>query len=405
MKIRILVVSFLVVSMTVIGQSGKLKKADKFFEKLSYSFATSLYEELLGSKVDSPKMKSKLAICYYNIGEMKKSEQTFAQMINSENATPEDIFYYAQTLKQNGKYVESDLWIEKLNKLDSNDTRGLSFINNALYLEKIEKQGINFIINNLNCNTPDSDFGGYPSTVNNDAYFVSSRRKRVFVQNIWCWNSKCFLDLYKSSIASTTQLENVELISKKINTRFHEGPICFSPDGKFVYYTRNNIEKGSKRKDRKGIQNFKLYRSSVDSMGNWAKEEVLLFNSKEYSVGHPTISADGKTLYFASDMPGGFGAADLYKVNLNNDGTYGKPENLGKQFNTEGQEMFPWISGDDHLFFSSNGHVGLGGLDVFVMLPNRIGGYEKLLNVGKPVNGSHDDFAFTMNKDNLMDST
>lgn len=400
MKTRILVISFLVVSMTVFGQSGKLNKADNYFEKLSYSYATGLYEELLGSEVDSPKMKSKLAICYYNTGDLKKSEETFAQMINTEFATREDFFYYAQALKQNGKYAESDLWMEKFNKLDANDARGLSYMNNPSYLEKIEKQGVHFTINNLNCNTPSADFGGYPSTVNNDAYFVSSRRKRVFVQNEWSWNSKRFLDLYKSTIASSSELENVELITKKVNTRFHEGPMCFSPDGKFVYYTRNNISKGSKRKDQKGIQNLKLYRATVDSKGKWTNEEVLNFNSKDYSVGHPSITADGKTLYFASDMPGGFGGADLYKVALNADGSYGKPENLGKQFNTEGQEMFPWISNDGHLFFSSNGHIGLGGLDVFVMLPTKDGGFDKLMNVGKPVNGQHDDFAFTMNKDN-----
>lgn len=386
--------------MTVFGQSGKLLKADNYFEKLSYSYAKGLYEELLGSEVDSPKMKSNLAICYYNTGDLKKSEETFAQMINTEFATREDFFYYAQALKQNGKYAESDLWMEKFNKLAANDARGLSYMNNPSYLEKIEKQGVHFTINNLNCNTPSADFGGYPSTVNNDAYFVSSRRKRVFVQNEWSWNSKRFLDLYKSTIASSSELENVELITKKVNTRFHEGPMCFSPDGKFVYYTRNNISKGSKRKDQKGIQNLKLYRATLDSKGKWTNEEVLNFNSKDYSVGHPSITADGKTLYFASDMPGGFGGADLYKVALNADGSYGKPENLGKQFNTEGQEMFPWISNDGHLFFSSNGHIGLGGLDVFVMLPTKDGGFDKLMNVGKPVNGQHDDFAFTMNKDN-----
>jgi outer membrane protein OmpA-like peptidoglycan-associated protein len=400
MKTRILVVSFLVATMTVVGQSGKLKKADNYFQKLSYSYASLLYEELLGGEMDSPKMKSNLAICYYNTGEMKKSEATFAQMINSDVATREDFFYYAQALKQNGNYAESDLWMEKFNKIATNDTRGLSYVNNPTYMEKIEKQGVHFTIANLSCNTPSADFGGYPSTVNNDAYFVSSRRKRVFVQNEWSWNSKRFLDLYKSTIAGTSELENVQLITKKVNTRFHEGPMCFTFDGKHVYFTRNNIEKGANRKDQKGIQNLKLYRATVDSKGNWTNEEVLSFNSKEYSVGHPSITSDGKTLYFASDMPGGFGGADLYKVALNADGSYGKPENLGKQFNTEGQEMFPWISNDGHLFFSSNGHIGLGGLDVFVMLPNKNGGFDKLMNVGKPVNGQYDDFAFTMNKDN-----
>jgi outer membrane protein OmpA-like peptidoglycan-associated protein len=161
------------------------------------------------------------------------------------------------------------------------------------------------------------------------------------------------------------------------------------------------MARGNQKKDQKGIQNLQLLRAKVDSIGNWNDEEVLAFNSKEYSVGHPTISADGKTLYFVSDMPGGFGGADLYKAAINGDGTFGKAENLGTEFNTEGQEMFPWINGIGELFFASNGHIGLGGLDVFVMTINKNGAFDKLQNVGKPVNSQHDDFAFTMNKDNI----
>ena len=186
-----------------------------------------------------------------------------------------------------------------------------------------------------------------------------------------------------------------------MNTRFHEGPLCFSPDGKFVYYTRNNISKLNNRKDNKGIQNLQLFRSNIDSLGHWIKEEILPFNSKYYSVGHPSISSDGKTLYFVSDMPGGFGGADLYKVSISENGKLGKLENLGSDFNTEGQEMFPWVNQKGELFFSSNGHIGLGGLDVFLMTLDKNGTFYKLQNVGIPVNSQSDDFAFTMNKNNL----
>ena len=175
--------------------------------------------------------------------------------------------------------------------------------------------------------------------------------------------------------------------------------MCFSPDGKFVYYTRNNISKVKNRKDKKGIQNLQLFRAMVDSIGLWANEEILPFNSKDYSVGHPSITSDGKILYFVSDMPGGFGGADLYKVPISEKGILGKIENLGSDFNTEGQEMFPWISTEGNLFFSSNGHIGLGGLDIFVLLAAKNGDFGKLINVGIPVNGQNDDFAFSMNKD------
>jgi hypothetical protein len=190
-----------------------------------------------------------------------------------------------------------------------------------------------------------------------------------------------------------------KLISK-ISTTFHEGPICFNPDETFVYYTRNNISKGKNRRDQKGIQNLKLYSAKVDASGKWMDEVETTLNSKDYSIGHPAISNNGKTIYFASDMPGGFGGADLYMADLNPDGSIGKPINLGKDVNTEAQEMFPWISSDGLLFFSSNGHIGLGGLDVFVMSIEKDGKtFGNLTNVGKPVNSQNDDFALTFNKD------
>jgi outer membrane protein OmpA-like peptidoglycan-associated protein len=401
MKKQYIVFCYIILAFTSFGQAGKLKKADAYYEKLSYAYAVGLYEELIGSEVATPILFSKIATCYYYMGNMEKAETNFKSMIQTDAAVKEDYFLYAQALKQNGKYTESDVWMTKFNQLASSDHRAVSFISNSSYLQNIEKQGIHFEIKNLNCNSPVADFGAYPSVDGNLLYFLSSRRKPIMIQYEWSWNQTQFLDVYTSTVAPNGEVQNISLLNKRVNSRFHEGPLCFSPDGKFVYFTRNNMAWGNQKKDQKGIQNLQLYRATVDSLGNWNDEEVLPFNSKEYSVGHPTISADGKTLYFVSDMPGGFGGADLYKAAINGDGTFGKAENLGTEFNTEGQEMFPWINGIGELFFASNGHIGLGGLDVFVMTINKNGAFDKLQNVGKPVNSQHDDFAFTMNKDNI----
>jgi outer membrane protein OmpA-like peptidoglycan-associated protein len=401
MKKHCLVVCYLVVAFVSYGQAGKLKKADAYYEKLSYSYAVDLYEELIGSEVDSPKLSAKIAMCYYYMGNMEKAESYFTSMINTDMAVKDDYFYYAQALKQNGKYAESDQWMSKFNQLASNDIRGLSYINNTSYLDKIEKQGIHFEIKNLKCNSNVSDFGAYPSNNEKEIFFISARKTPIMIQYEWTWNGTQFLDIYKSTIVEKGELENISILKNKVNTRFHEGPLCFSPDSKYVYYTRNNISKGQQRKDKKGIQNLQLFRATIDSLGNWKNEETLPFNSEEFSVGHPTISSDGRMLYFVSDMPGGFGGADLYKSLINTDGSFGNAENMGALFNTEGQEMFPWINSKGELFFASNGHIGLGGLDVFVMSLDKNGGFEKLINVGKPVNSQNDDFAFTMNKDNV----
>jgi outer membrane protein OmpA-like peptidoglycan-associated protein len=401
MKKHCLVVCYLIVAIASYGQAGKLKKADAYYEKLSYSFAVDLYEELIGSEVDNPKLMAKIAMCYYYMGNMEKAESYFTSMINTDMVVKDDYFFYAQALKQNGKYTESDQWMSKFNQLASNDIRGLSYINNTSYLDKIEKQGTHFEIKNLKCNSIRSDFGAYPSNNEKEIYFISARKTPIMIQYEWTWNGTQFLDIYKSTIVEKGELENVSILNNKVNTRFHEGPLCFSPDGKFVYYTRNNISKVKNRKDKKGIQNLQLFRAMVDSLGIWVNEEILPFNSKDYSVGHPSITSDGKILYFVSDMPGGFGGADLYKVPISENGILGKIENLGSNFNTEGQEMFPWVNHRGELFFSSNGHIGLGGLDVFLMTLDRKGTFYKLQNVGIPVNSQNDDFAFTMNKNNL----
>lgn len=400
MRTSIIIIGFLITSVVAFGQSSKLKKADNYYDHLAYAYAAPLYEELTGSSYDNPKLQSKLATSYFHMGNMQRAEECFENVVNTNEATDQDIFFYAQALKQNGNYQKSDEWMQKFHQRNAKDARANSYVQEPNYLTEIEKKGEKFEIKNLNVNSDASDFGGYPSIDGKTSYFVSARRKTAAVKSEFGWNSRRFLDLYSSTVGSDQEMTDPQLVSKKVNTKFHEGPMCFTRDGGYVYFTRNNIAKGSDRKDDQGIQNLKLYRSRVDDNGKWVDELVLPFNSRDYSVGHPSVSPDGKILYFVSDMPGGFGGADLYKVDVSADGTLGTPVNMGSQFNTEGHEMFPWISEEGHLFFSSNGHIGMGGLDVFVAMAKRAGGFGKIVNVGKPVNSNKDDFAFTMNSDN-----
>ncbi|MEN9399661.1 MAG: hypothetical protein RL632_762 [Bacteroidota bacterium] len=383
-----------------VAQTGKVKKADAYYEKLAYAYAADLYVKLIGTEVETPDMKSKLAQCYFQMGDMLNAELYYSEVVNMPGASIEDYFFFAQALKQNGRYEKSDEWMKCFSDSLSTDLRAQSFVKNMSYIAAIEKQGERFSIKHIGNNSAAADFGGYPAPNTSDIYFISSRKVNIPVQNEWSWNGRLFLDIYRSKADENQELNNEVLVTKRINSRYHEGPLCFSPDGKKVYFTRNNIAKGFAERDGKGIQNLKILMANVDSLGNWSNEIELPFNAKEYSVGHPSISADGSTLYFASDMPGGFGGADIYSVTINADGTFGTPQNLGNAVNTEGQEMFPWISNDGFLYFSSNGHIGLGGLDIFVVVPKKEGGFGKMFNAGRPVNGRQDDFALAMNADN-----
>ncbi len=396
MKRIIWSLSFLtVVCFSSFSQSGKLKKANIYYEKLAYKLAIENYSDLLNTDLADADMKSKLAFSYYNVNDLVNAEKYYSEAAISGKLSNEHYFYYAQTLKQNGKYAESDKIMNLFYEKSNSDKRAVSFANNRSYLDKIEKEGIHFTISNADFNSGESDFGGYHYSKSNDIYFISSRRNTLIKKN-WMWNGGKFLDLFTVK----NEKESLPKLISKISTTFHEGPLCFNADESIVYFTRNNIAKGKNRRDQKGIQNLKLYSANVDDKGKWINEQETSLNSKDYSIGHPAISKDGKTIFFASDMPGGFGGADLYMADLNSDGTIGKPFNLGKDVNTEGQEMFPWISSEGLLFFSSNGHIGLGGLDVFVMSIEKDGkSFGNLTNVGKPVNSQNDDFALTFNKD------
>lgn len=391
--IKSLAIIFTIVSASF-AQSGKLKKADDYYTKLSYHLALDLYKDLLSTPLSSAEMKAKLAHCYVSKGDLKNANETYALAVKAGDLPKEHYFYYAQSLKQTGNYSESDKWMQVFYDKNKTDKRAKSFVENKSYLERIEKEGIHFTIANAPFNSSSADFGAYEYAPGSLFFLLSSRRKSL-VKNYWTWNGSTFLDLYKVKKSTT----DARYFSPTVNTNFHEGPLCFNADNTKVYFTRNNISKGSKRRDDKGIQNLKLFVADVSKKdGAWSNIKELAINSKDYSVGHPTISADGKTLYFVSDMPGGQGGADIYKASINSDGSLGKHENLGDKVNTEGQEMFPWIATDGLLFFSSNGHIGLGGLDVFVCTTDN-GKIDNLTNVGKPLNSQRDDFAFTFNSD------
>ena len=380
------------------AQGGKLAKANKLYERLAYAAAIDFYEGAIDSPYDSPEVQAKLASCYYFMGESGKSELFFSKIDSLEGLDSEYIFRYAQVLKQNEKYTQSDQWMNKFYEVSGADSRAKHFVSNTNYLDQIKSQDAYFGIKHLSLNTAYAEFGGYE--FGNSIYFVTNRRKRVSVQSKHAWNNKQFLDLYISQKSAESELEEVQFFNSKINKKFHEGPVCFSPDGKTVFYTRNNMLLGSKRRDDQGIQNLKIYIADVDDSLNWVNEREFYLNSKDYSIGHPTISKDGKYLYFVSDMPGGYGGADIYRVEILGKDSFGSPENLGSGINTEGQEMFPWIDGEGRLFLSSNGWIGLGGLDVFVAFLDEENKVQKMVNLGEPINSPMDDFAFIMLADN-----
>ncbi|MEC8536076.1 MAG: hypothetical protein VXY75_01640 [Bacteroidota bacterium] len=375
------------------AQSKTTKKADKLFSKFEFVRAAEEYEKLLSKGESSAYVYRQLAEAYYNIYKTVEAEKYYAKTLETEES-PETVFKYAQMLKANGKYKNSNEQMVKFAAMRPADHRAITFLENPNYLPEILQKGKKYNLQDAGINSGYSDFGG---TLNDGKlYFASARNDRG---KNYGWNQEPFLDLY-TAVQNKDGSFQTPLPLETINTKYHEGLVSFSADGKTMYFSRESyfdkiFERDSLSRNKYSVLN--LYKSSKDS-GVWSKGEALSINSENYSVKNPAVSPDGKLLFFASDMAGGMGKFDIYMAPINKDGSVGKPSNLGQKLNTEGQEMFPFVSADNTLYFSSDGHLGLGGMDVFFtkLVDGKVG---PIRNVGVPVNGNADDFAFSINNE------
>jgi len=381
----ITIVSLILFSFSLSAQKSKIKKAEKSYDEYSYEESIRKFEGITDKSVQ---IKRKLAESYYKTRNYIKAEEYYNQIVNSIESTSEDIYNYASVLAVNKKYQESEKWMVKFSELEQDDSRAKLYLNNKGFYKFLLKDNAQYKIKNLDVNTQHQDFG--TSYYMDKIVFASSRTKKGLIKRLWNWNELPFLDLFIAEVTNS-QLTNIKPFKKSFNKKYHEGPASYSKDGNYTVFTANNYK--SKSKD--GIIKLQLFTSKKDGK-KWEKAKPFKYNSNEYSVGHPYLTADGKKMYFASDMPGGYGGVDIYMTEMNAKGEWGIPKNLGNVINTEGNEMFPFVHEDGLLFFASDGLLGLGGLDIFVSFINEAS-FSAPKNLGVPVNSSFDDFAFIVN--------
>ena len=376
-------------SLCLTAQNKNTKKADKQFSRFEFVKAAESYNKLIENGKGDAYVYSQLAESYYNIFNTVEAERWYAKTLESSD-NPEMVYKYSQMLKANGKYEESNQQMERFASMRPSDDRASAYRKNPNYLPKILEQGKKFNVQNADFNSEQSDFGG---TLNDGKLYITSGRNDN--RKTYGWNDQPFLDIYSISKNSDGTYQEAILANDNINTRFHEGLVSFSPDGKTMYFSRESYFEKAFQQDSLSKTRFsQLYLFKATKLGDdWDTIENLSVNSENYSVKNPSVSSDGKTIYFSSNMPGGYGDFDIYKAPINEDGTLGEAENMGQKINTEGQEMFPYISSNNTLYFSSNGHLGLGGMDVFYT-KEIDGKLAPIRNVGIPVNSNGDDFAF-----------
>lgn len=362
------------------------KRADKLFNAFAYEKAIDVYQQVWKRDSSNMKVAKRLADCYRMTNNAPEAELWYSKVVNGNNAEPNDYLYYIDALKENQKYEKAKTYLDKYRKATGADIKPISLN----YIEDLKKDSARYDISLVDVNSPASDFGvayAGDSTV----VFSSAKAKKTLIKRNYRWNNQDYLRLYQADITRTGDLAHPRLLSREMVTAYHDGPVCLSPDGTEMFITRNYLKGRRAKKNDAGVVSIKLYYSKKVGK-KWTKPALMALNIKEYSTGHPSISADGKQLFFISDRPGGFGGTDIYVVSrLDRDDAWSEPVNVGHDINTEKNEMFPFISESGVLYFSSKGYPGLGGLDIYSYSPET-----GVVNMGYPLNSSKDDFAFVM---------
>lgn len=384
------------------SQIKKEKQADKNFDRLAYIDAIKVYERIADKGYVNTSILQNLADAYYFNGKLVEANKWYGELFEGayedkdlSNLSSEYYYRYAQTLKATKEYTKSQQMMDQFAALEQEDSRAALYNKNREYLEHIENRSDRYDIKLLDLNTEFSDYGG--TFLGNQFIFTSARATdHQSGSKIHSWTNESYTSLYSSTVDQNGFGAPV-LFAPEIESKVNDATAVFTQDGNTMYFTRNNSKASGKSKQNKDKTSLlKLYKAVKQADGKWGLVEELPFNSDNFNTAHPALTPDDKWLYFVSDRKETLGQSDLFRVALYENGGYGPVENLGKSINTAGRESFPFISADYQLYFSSDGHPGLGGMDVFVakLYPN--GSFGPVVNMGTPINSSLDDFGFYM---------
>jgi len=378
---------------TVFSQEGKINRADKSYKQLGFIKASEIYEKVANKGYRSVELFEKLGNTYYFNAKYKEAAKWYKELFTLDSSVA-PVYYrrYAQSLKAVGEDVASKRMFDAYVKRSENVSN--STLTTADYLKMIADNSGRYTLEHLSINTDGIDFGGHVQ--DGKLIYASTRDTGTFAKRKSSWDGLTFLDLYEVSVDSSGFYGSAVKIKGDVNTRFHESSGCITRDGKTLYFTRNNTTPGM-QKEKKAIQHLKIYRATfIDE--KWTQIEDLSINGDHYSTAHPVLSPTEDKLYFVSDRPEAIGATDIFYANIHADGTLGRVENMGNTINTHGRESFPFISDRNELYFSSDGHFGLGGYDVFYiqLSADQEVAEGSLLNVGRPMNSAMDDVAFSI---------
>ena len=387
-KRYILSILIVFVSLGAFSQSKELLVADKLFNHFNYSKAVDKYLKLISKNKNTYYATNRIAECYSRLQEPGKAIEWYQKAIKFPDVDYHIYLKLAQELKKMKDYETAQDYMQKYLKLSGLRPREYDYPLNS-YIRLLKEDSTRYEIYTLRINSRFSEFG--PVIYNNKLIFCSNRPRRTWVNRDDVMTNQSFYTLYEAPLISINELKEPKLFANNLNSKLNTGPICFNKAQNLMYVTQNNP------KSKKGGATLDIY-TTKKTKGKWSKNlERIPLQHAGYSIAHPSLSKDGKKLYFSSDMPGGYGGMDLYVCD-NKNGFLSLPENLGPEINTPGNEVFPYIADNGRLYFASDGLQGLGGLDIFFALPAE-DSFSYPFNMGYPINSSSDDFSFYLNKD------
>ena len=376
------------------AQENKIKKANEDFYNYDYIDARKIYLKVVEDGYESAQVFKKLGDTYYYNSEYVDAAEWYKRLVEQYPDDVEPEYYYraAQTFKSVGDYDGAKTMMDKFMATSSGSGIAKNYMEDSASLEGLtESSSVRYKVKNITDGFVGSDFG--PSFYGDKIVYASSS-KNTEGAKVHEWTGLPYLDLFEAEIGEDGSLINVSSLRGDINSPYHESSAAFSRDGQTVYFTRNNYINGKKKRGKQRLVSLKIFKATKNENGSWGNVVELPFNGDSYSTAHPTLNIDETRLYYSSNREGTLGGSDLWYVDILGDNLYGDPVNLGPEINTEERETFPFISDNNNLYFSSDGHVGLGGLDVFVISLDKGGKYKSVTNLKKPINSSQDDFGF-----------
>ena len=380
------------------AQTPTERRANRLYENYAYSQAIELYEHLLKKNPENKAVIRNLADAYWKTNNATKSEQWIKRVIEVGIAQNQDYLHLAMALEINGNREEAQKNFKKYDELMAADKRGARFLGSLNSISDLFSESDAYRIEKLKTNSAGSDFSPaiYSQGAQKFLIVASNGFSEDYTISIFPWNNRRWLDLWTIPMTNDSTPGLPSRLPGTINSKYHEGPVSWNASGNTLAFTRNSFFKGKVSRSADHINKLNIYFTQFKE-NTWSEAVPFEHNNTEYSTGHPAFSRDGKTMYFVSDMPGGLGGTDIY-VSMKDGNSWSKPQNLGPNVNSEGNEMFPYFWKDSVLCFASNGWGGLGGLDVMKTWKEN-GAFVTPVNAGSPINSSFDDFGFISEED------